>query len=415
MAMKKAALQSFNAFMIALGLVIAFPPGAAWPGPAQLTVANPVVTTDHAVPHISTVPANAGTPVNLFVREHDGTRPNHPRKPVLMLHGRSVPALAAFDFGTGRFNWSMDLARAGFDVFIMDLQGIGRSPRPTMDDPCNADPAQQGILIPNPLSATCPASYPHQLNNSQSDWDEVDTVVDFIRSLRHVQKIDLIGYSAAAFQFGPYTIQHPDKVSSLFLLAPIFPPDGRPSAPATLPVSIPPDQFGFPMRIQTRAEFQAAWDSEIHCADQRPTGMVDVVWNAIMDNDTLGRTWGPPSGVLRFRNAFTWGWTRSTVQQESVLGTTVPVFIVYGDLDTTANTPIPTLPVLTFSVPKLYDAIPGTRKLMFRLACTGHSMPWENQALELHDLSKQWLRQQAVDGLTNGSFFMDEEGNLAAV
>jgi len=43
----------------------------------------------------------------------------------------------------------------GFDVFVMELQGSGRSPRPKIDDPCNANPAQQGVLIPDPLSAPC--------------------------------------------------------------------------------------------------------------------------------------------------------------------------------------------------------------------------------------------------------------------
>src|SRR5689334_16478226 len=36
-----------------------------------------VTTTDHAVPHTSTVPANKGQQVELFVREHDGTPPGH--------------------------------------------------------------------------------------------------------------------------------------------------------------------------------------------------------------------------------------------------------------------------------------------------------------------------------------------------
>jgi hypothetical protein len=125
---------------------------------------------DHAVPHVSTIPANLNEHVNLFVREYDGTRPHHDPEAVLMLHGRSVPALAGFDLHHGGYSWAQDLAQAGYDVFMMDLQGSGLSPRPEMDNPCNANPAQQNAaLVPNPLVAACPPAYPKQLGNSQSE------------------------------------------------------------------------------------------------------------------------------------------------------------------------------------------------------------------------------------------------------
>jgi alpha-beta hydrolase superfamily lysophospholipase len=33
------------------------------------------------------------------------------------------------------------MAADGLDVYLMDQTGFGRSPHPTMDDPCNADPS----------------------------------------------------------------------------------------------------------------------------------------------------------------------------------------------------------------------------------------------------------------------------------
>ncbi|MGP3985145.1 alpha/beta fold hydrolase [Streptomyces sp. KR80] len=383
-----------------------------------------ITPKDHLVEHKSTVPANRDDSVKLFVREYDGTKPNKPRKAVLMLHGRSAPALAGLDLQHGKYSWAQSLAEDGCDVFIMDLQGSGRSPRPKMDEPCNANPAlQEDLLVPNPLSATCSPTYPYQLNNSRSDWDELDTVVEFIRDRHDVQKVALAGWSAASFQIGPYTLQHPEKVESLLFLAPMFPPKGRASKPGTrfdapvpLPVSTPAAVFGFPMNLTSKESFESAWDSQLRCPNQREAGMVDVVWKAIMDNDTVGKGWGPkegraPQGVMRFRNSFWWGWNSTTVPLDGTLGNTVPVLIVYGALDTTANTS-PDLGQLHFSVPALYKAITGPNKLMFRVACTGHQMPWERQSKVLHRMSKQWFKHTAVEGLTNGSFDVDDDGVL---
>src|SRR6266566_417092 len=133
-----------------------------------------IVKTDHMVLHISTVPANETEPVHLFVRELDGTPGGEERKAVLMLHGRTIPALPGFDLDHEQYSWAGDLAQKGFDVFIMDLQGSGRSPRPQMDDPCNVNVTQQLLLMSNnPLSVPCGPAYAFQMNNSQSDGDEL--------------------------------------------------------------------------------------------------------------------------------------------------------------------------------------------------------------------------------------------------
>ncbi|MFD0141477.1 MULTISPECIES: hypothetical protein [unclassified Streptomyces] len=68
--------------------------------------------------------------------------------------------------------------------------------------------------------------------------------------------------------------------------------------------------------------------------------------------------------MLRFRNAFWWGWNKTDVKVKNILGDKVPLLIVYGEHDKTVNSAPGTVPFL--SVPDLYKAIPGTRKLMFK-------------------------------------------------
>lgn len=122
---------------------------------------------EHKVKHRSTVPATDGVELELPVREYDGTPGNghaHDREPVLMLHGRSVPELAGFDLAPvpggdpNRYSWAQELAQVGYDVFLVDLQGSGRSPRPgQMDDPYNTNPAQQQpVLVDHTIPAPGP-------------------------------------------------------------------------------------------------------------------------------------------------------------------------------------------------------------------------------------------------------------------
>ncbi|WP_137992679.1 alpha/beta fold hydrolase [Streptomyces vilmorinianum] len=370
-----------------------------------------IITKDHEVPHKSTVPANQDDIVKLFVRERDGTPLGHlpERKAVLMLHGRSVPALAAFDLQYGSYSWGEHLAKAGYDVFMMDLQGSGRSPRPMMDDPRNANPANQSLLKPRPPGFTPgPPNYAFQLNNSYSDRDELHTVVEYIRKERQVDKVAFVGYSAGAITMGPYAVNNPTKVESLFLLAPVFPPNGTSNPPSTLP------QPGFPMFLGTRWGLESAWNNELGCADQRELGIVEKAWAAMMANEPVGATWGPPEGLNRIRNFVRWGWNKTTAAQGGVLGGSVPVLIVYGDHDATVNTSPPSSnPELNFSVPALYDAITGAHKLMVKLECAGHSVLWERQHKNVHNLSKYWLKQLKVDGKTQGVFDMNTNGDLS--
>ncbi|MFF9018517.1 alpha/beta fold hydrolase [Streptomyces sp. NPDC014870] len=372
----------------------------------------PVISKDHAVPHKSTVPANKDEMVNLFVREKRDNSPEHgpDRKAVLMLHGRSVPVLAGFDLRHASYSWADALAKAGHDVFMMDLQGSGRSPRPWMHDPRNANPTDQGLLKPRPPGFTPgPVTNPSPLNNSDSDRDELHTVVEWIRKERGVDKVAFIGWSAAAFTMGPYAVMNPAKVESLFLLAPIFPPDATSTPPTTVPQP-------FPMFLNTRWGVESGWNKELRTAEQRAPGMVEKVWAAIMENDAVGRDWGPPEGISRYRNFVRWGWNRTTAAKDGVLGGSVPIMIVYGDADATVNTSPPNPnKELNFSVPALYDAVAGSRKLMVRLASAGHSLVWEAQHKNVHKLSKHWLKHLKVDGKTQGVFDMAVNGDLSPV
>ncbi|MFE7763335.1 alpha/beta fold hydrolase [Streptomyces sp. NPDC057438] len=399
---------------------------------------------EHKVTHRSTMPATHGRTIELPVREYDGTPGNghaHDRKPVLMLHGRSVPELAGFDLApvpggdANRYSWAQELAAAGFDVFLMDLQGSGRSPRPgQMDDPYNTNPAQQQpVLVDHTIPAPGEPTYKSELGNAESDAAELATVVRFIQSqVGPGKKIRFVGWSAASFVMGPYTLLHPEEVESLFLLAPMFPPRGRwsgdaddifgrPPGVTSLPVGQPADQFGFPMHVTSKTGFQRALTGP---ASLWEPGIDELAWAACMEDDPVASKWGPltngeHAGVLRYRNTYWWGWNSKTAphkhQGRYVLGDRVPVLILYGELDRTANSPNPMPDDLYFSVPDLYSAIEGEKKLMFCFEGSGHSLVWETTSQTIHHFSKLWFRHGKVEGHDSGRYFRELDGNLIAL
>ncbi len=201
---------------------------------AQTDRARKILSVDHTVTVKSTVPAIAGQPAQIYVRERvaEGMTSPAADRVVLFVHGAGTPAEVAFDVPTGDYSWMAHLAKAGFDVFSMDTTGYGRSTRPApMNDPCNLSAEQQAQFVPSLIPAPCKATHPAQLTTIASDWNDIDGVVDHIRKLRKVEKVSLVAWSLGGPRAGGYAAQHPEKVNRLVLFAPAY----SRNAPATQP------------------------------------------------------------------------------------------------------------------------------------------------------------------------------------
>jgi pimeloyl-ACP methyl ester carboxylesterase len=359
-----------------------------------------ILTTDHYVPHISTVHANLGEPVTLFVRErvatdHHGDRlGNRPggRPVVLMIQGATSPTLPTFDLAFEDYSWMAFLARAGFDVFTMDLQGYGLSARPKMDDPCNTQSTQQALLIPKTLAAPCPPSYPFRMT-IQSDWDEIDSVVDYVRNLRGVERVSLIGWSRGGLRVGSYAARFPEKVDKLFLYAPaMYNRTGPSDPPANLPQPLSLMQLG------SIATFTSNWDGQVRCADQVNPAIRPVLNSAILANDPVGSTWG--NGRLwraPLQNTH-WGWNSAAAGRIDA-----PTLIIRGEFDSQAPEPLQR---------DLFVDLGTKHKVFVRVACASHQLVWENQHIVLLRASEEWLRHGGFAGHHHGSFFVDTEGRV---
>src|SRR5262245_24314074 len=196
-----------------------------------------LLTVDHYVRVKSTVPSIAGQTTQIYVRER--TRAATPLRSanladrvVLFVHGAGTPAEVAFDVPYEDFSWMAYLANAGFDVFSMDTTGYGRSTRPAaMNDPCNLSQEQQKTFTPAMLAAACAPTYTRNVTTIASDWNDIDGVVDYIRSLRRVERVSLVAWSLGGPRAGGYAARHADKVQRLVLLAPAYGRTTREDAP----------------------------------------------------------------------------------------------------------------------------------------------------------------------------------------
>ena len=407
---------------VTTGFTLALASVSLVPADADPSESRKILRIDHGVPHTLTVPSGVlpdpfDRQVLLFVREvradngtnddEDYRSPAAGSKVVLFVHGGTTPSVPAFDLQFKDYSWAEFLARAGFDVFMMDHTGYGFSPRPMMTDPCNTSSTDQAALIPNPLAAPCSPSYPFLLTTNQSDWDEVHTVVEYIKALRGVERANLVGWSFGGRRVGGYAARHPENVEKLILLAPTY----NPLAPSVLPPPLP--RAGSPMSLQSHRQLiNERWDPEVQCQNQFDQEIRPVVWNTIMAFDPLGSTWGTPAwnpiasatgGQMRsprFNPAF--GWNKIFAGQIEA-----PSLIVVGQFDGLAPGnpgPIPAR--------NLYDDLATQNKVRIEVACASHPLVWENQHRVLLEASKAWFLHGSIEGVHQGILCVDADGRF---
>ena len=134
---------------------------------------------------------------------------------LLFVHGATYPAETAFDLPIEGVSMMDLIAQRGFDVYLVDVRGYGRSTRPPeMSQPPEAN---------KPLVSTAMAAHDYgargRLHPARS---------------ASVSKIDVMGWSWGTSIVGLYTSEHNAKVDRLVLYAPQWirtePPRRQPAA-----------------------------------------------------------------------------------------------------------------------------------------------------------------------------------------
>jgi len=342
-----------------------------------------LLRVDHYVRVQSIAPSMKGQLAQIYVREvvqaGIALRGGAERAPVvLFIHGAGTPAEVAFDVPYRDYSWMAYLAKAGYDVFAMDMTGYGRSTRPTaMNDPCNLSKEQQAVVT----SASC-ATPQERVTTLESDWHDINGVVEYLRKLRGAAKLNLVGWSLGGPRAGGYAAQHPDYVSRIVLLAPAYGGGGRPANTAAAPNRQPP------MNTQSRADLDANWDRQIGCPDQFDMAARESVWSEMLAADPVGATWG--TGVRRAPNVGGGGqgWNRDVVSKMRI-----PTLFVAAAHDKQA---------LPERVRALYTDYGASEKTLLDLGCTSHNALWEKNHLLLFQASLEWFSKGTVNGTKSG-------------
>ena len=290
-----------------------------------------------------TVPSEPGIEIYVRNKRPADLSAFRPERTILFVHGATYPAHTSFDLKLDGMSWMDYIAARGYDVYLLDLRGYGRSTRPKeMDEAPEANPP---------------------IVRGTAAVKDISAVVDFILARHGIARLNLLGWSWGTTLMATYTTQNPGKVERLVLYAPAW-------IRTTPSLSRPPGPLGA-YRAVAREQAKTRWLTgvpEDKKATLIPPGWFDAWADATFATDPVGAKMNPP--VIRAPNG---------VQQDGdeffaagrpyydPAKITTPTLLVHAewDRDTPAYMAQTLFPLLVNAPGKRYIQLPeGTHTIM---------------------------------------------------
>jgi pimeloyl-ACP methyl ester carboxylesterase len=283
-----------------------------------------------------------------------------PERTLLFVHGATYPAHTAFDLKLDGMSWMDYIAARGFDVYLLDLRGYGKSTRPKeMDDAAEANPP---------------------LVRGETAVKDISTAVDFILQRRNIPRLNLMGWSWGTALMATYTTQNASKVERLVLYAPSYirtTPSLAQAGPGPLAA----------YRMVTRDQALQRWLTGVpdgKKADLIPAGWFDAWADATWATDPVGARRTPPvvrapNGVLQ-DSAEYWAAGKAYYDAAKI---TAPTLLVVAEWD--RDTP----PYMAQALFPLLVNSPGKR--LVQLAEGTHTIVMERNRLKLFQAVQAFL------------------------
>jgi pimeloyl-ACP methyl ester carboxylesterase len=300
--------------------------------------------------------------VEIFVRNK---RPANmtafrPERTVVYVHGATYPASTAFDLKLDGLSWMEYIAARGYDVYLLDLRGYGKSTRPKEMSEAAAN---------NP-----------PLVRNDTALKDIGTVVDFVLKRRNIARVNLLGWSWGTALMAGYTAQNNAKVERLVLYAPVW---IRTTASLVQTGPGPTPAY----RTVSRDSAMGRWLTgvpEDKKAALIPAGWFDAWADATWATDPDGAKQNPP--VLRAPNGVVqdgldfWSAGKATYDPARI---TVPTLLIHAewDRDTPAYMAQTLFPLLVNSPAKRY----------VQLAEGTHTIIMERNRMKLFEAVQSFL------------------------
>jgi pimeloyl-ACP methyl ester carboxylesterase len=284
----------------------------------------------------------------------------HAERTVLFVHGATYPAHTNFDLKLDGVSWMEFIAARGYDVYLLDVRGYGKSTRPKE-------------------MAEKPDAHPPIVRNDTAVKD-VSAVVDFILKRRNIPRLGLIGWSWGTTLMASYAARNAGKVERLVLYAPVW----IRKTPSL--VHAGPGPLGA-YRMITSQQARTRWYTGVP-EDKKealiPAGFFDAWLDATLASDPVGAKMNPP--VVRAPNGVVqdgleyWSAGKPYYDPAKI---TVPTLLVMGEWD--ADTP----PYMAQTLFPLLVNSPGKR--FVELAEGTHHMMLEKNRFTLFEAVQAFL------------------------
>ena len=306
--------------------------------------------------------------IELYVRNKrpEGMTEFSPDRTVVFVHGATYPAHTAFDLQLAGLSWMDHIASRGFDVYLLDLRGYGRSTRPNeMDQPAEAN---------DPIV------------NTEVARRDVGAVVDHVLQRRKIAKTNLIGWSWGTSIMASYTAENPDKVERLVLYAPQW--------LRTTPSLVRVDGKLGAYRTVKRDAAKERWLNgvpESKKADLIPAGWFEAWADATFASDPGGAAQNPP--VLRAPNGVVqdgqlyWSVGKPLYDPAKI---TVPTLLILGEWD--RDTP----PYMAQTLFPLLTNAPAKKLVLIGEGT--HTIVMEKNRLQLFNAAQHFLEEKLNGG-----------------
>jgi pimeloyl-ACP methyl ester carboxylesterase len=276
--------------------------------PPSFTQTYKIVTETIMVPA-----SDSGIQLHVRNKRPEGVSTFGSDRIVLLVHGATYCSESGFDLPLNGLSWMDYIAQRGWDVYIMDLRGYGRSTRPPeMSRPPNENPP---------------------IVNTDVAVRDVGAVVDYILARRGVPRIHLIGWSWGTTIMGAYTAQYNSKVERLLLYAPLWLLKDAPPIGGSGPLGA--------YRTVTKEDAKKRMVRGVPPERQKeilPDAWFDAWWESAVSPDAVGREQNPPvvrapNGVIEDLRKY---WMSGKPYYDP-MQITVPTLVILAEWD--ADTP----------------------------------------------------------------------------